>query len=62
MGADLEREGVGWWCESNSVENFKQTINDVLKTDLDSMKNRAFDYLIKNFDVKKHITKITLKQ
>lgn len=37
--------GFGWWCESNDVNSFARTINEIYLEDLSSMGNLAFSYL-----------------
>lgn len=45
--------GFGWWCESNSVQDFKDTVKNICKSDIESKSFMSRKYLVENYDVKK---------
>lgn len=45
IGKVIVDGGFGWWCESRSIEAFKATIEEALKTDLASMGETGYRYL-----------------
>ena len=51
---DVITEGdFGWWCESNSAEDFTRIVNSALSADLPAMGQRGVKYLIDNYTVEK---------
>lgn len=41
--------GFGWWCESNDIDKFKDTINAILITRTDVFLNKEYSYLKKYY-------------
>ena len=61
MGRIAEREGFGFWCESNDVKEFFQKLG-LLITDSELRNNvgkNARNFFDANYNVKNHIDKIT---
>lgn len=53
IGKTIVEGGFGWWCESNSISAFSDTINDALASDTDKLGLKGFEYLNNNYTVKK---------
>lgn len=53
VGQVMVEGGFGWWCESNSVEDFGRTIEESLNSDTKVMGEKAFKYLDEVWNVKK---------
>lgn len=51
IGKVIVDGGFGWWCESDDSKEFKRLVNVVVKSDLEAMGRRGFQYLLKNYDV-----------
>lgn len=49
IGKVITEGNFGWWCESNNIRAFNNTIHMILKTELCDKKERSYDYFIKNF-------------
>ena len=49
----LEDGDFGWWCESNSPEDFSEIISSITDETVKIKGKNARDYLIKNFSVEK---------
>jgi len=49
MGRMAEANGFGYWCESNSVEDFTNCVVRMLNTDIKDMGDRGYDFLCKNY-------------
>lgn len=47
----LYEGGFGWWTESNNISAFNEKVNEILHSDLTSMKEREFKYLKENYSV-----------
>ena len=58
IGSIIQKEKIGWWCESNRIDSFKQIVNTILMSDLDEMKDRSYNLLIRNYDVRNHAKRI----
>lgn len=43
--------GFGWKCESNSVEAFRNAVNQALASDLKEMGDRGYEYLLEHYTV-----------
>lgn len=66
IGKVAVKGGFGWWCESNSVEDFAKLVDQILDTDqseIDEMKEEEFRYLVRHYSssstyevIKKRIT------
>ncbi len=50
--------GFGWWCESDDVKAFGDTITESLNADANTMGERAFKYLVEHWNVKKQYADI----
>ena len=62
LGETIVRNGLGWWCESNSIESFCFFVEQICGIqDLTCFKKNSFICLKENFDVKKCVH-IFLKQ
>lgn len=44
--------GFGWWCESNNVEGFVETVKKATNQKIEDYGKRAFTFLQDNYDVK----------
>lgn len=53
VGKVIEAGGFGWWCESNSVETFTETVDKAINSDLKTMGRCGYDYLLENYTVAK---------
>ena len=51
IGKVITEGKFGWWCESNSVDAFRECIFNCLQEDLSTMKNNAWDELCRLYDV-----------
>lgn len=51
VGKVIVDGGFGWWCESNSTENFAETIRMINGLNLNEMKEREFKYLQDHYSV-----------
>lgn len=49
IGSIAAENGFGMWTPSNSVETFTNTLNDMLKANLRSMGEKAFEFLKANY-------------
>lgn len=64
IGKVIVDGGFGWWCESNSTEDFTKTIDTALNADLKVLGENGYNYLKENYTVESgyniimsHITK-----
>lgn len=60
IGQVITEGGFGWWCESNDNTAFKHLIDNILITDLKSMKISCYRYLTENYLVAKAYQIITI--
>lgn len=51
VGTIAEREGYGWWCESNDVEAFNRIIERIQYKDTTKYGSLAYKYLVKHYSV-----------
>ena len=51
VGKTIVGGGFGWWCESNSVERFHETICTILSEDLEQKRNKSFEFIKDNYNV-----------
>lgn len=51
IGKIITDGGFGWWCESDDVEKFTETVNAVLTEDLKTLGENGFKYLMDNYTV-----------
>lgn len=58
VGEVAEKGGFGWKCESNDSNKFSKLVDEICVSDLDSMGEVAFDYLMENYNVKSHFEKL----
>lgn len=49
IGKVIVDGGMGWWCESNSTEDFKTCVSQALNADLKEMGQNGFRYLEKHY-------------
>lgn len=49
MGRIAEENGYGYWCESNSVDDFTRILDKMLKADRESMGKKGYEYLKSNY-------------
>lgn len=50
-GTIAEENGYGFWCESNSVEDFTSTIDKMLSSDIKAMGQKGYEFLLANYQV-----------
>lgn len=43
--------GFGWWCESNSVDGFVRTIDEIINSSTEQLGNIGYRYLNDNYNV-----------
>lgn len=53
IGKVIVDGGFGWWCESNDVNVFYETVKEACKSDLISMGMKGFNFLADNYSVEK---------
>lgn len=53
IGKVITEGGFGWWCESNNLGNFTETVNMILNADISEMGENSFRYLEENYTVRK---------
>lgn len=51
MGSIAEENGYGYFCPSNSVEVFVQTVDKILASDIKAMGNIGYQYFLNNYQV-----------
>ncbi len=51
MGPIAETNGFGYWCESNSVEDFSNCIDELLNADMKAMGEKGYKFLCDNYCV-----------
>ena len=49
MGPIAEKNGFGYWCESDSVDGFTEVLDKMLNSDIKGMGERGFDFVRKNY-------------
>lgn len=62
IGKVITNGGFGWWCESDDVKEFCNTINRIMEAEdskIDCMKMYEWKYLIKNYNAKRGCEIIT---
>jgi hypothetical protein len=52
VGSVIEKGGFGWWCHSNSIDDFMDKVSAAKKSNLVGMGQAANDYLRVHFNVK----------
>lgn len=58
IGKVITDGNFGWWCESNSTDEFTQILNSVKNSDLNEIGECAFRYLTDNYAVQDSCKKI----
>jgi glycosyltransferase involved in cell wall biosynthesis len=53
VGQVMIEGGFGWWCESNSTEDFRKAVEESMNADIKAMGDKAFKYLGEVWNVKK---------
>lgn len=51
IGKIIVNGGFGWWCKSNSSEQFSNMVKGIVKADLSLMGAKAYQYLQDNYNV-----------
>lgn len=51
VGKVITEGGFGWWCESNSTQDFDRAVEEITKSDLSRMGDASMEYLQKNYTV-----------
>ncbi len=49
IGKVITEGGFGWWCKSDSIENFNNVIGEILQTDTTILGEKAYQYLRDNY-------------
>ena len=49
IGTIAEHNGYGLWCESDSVDSFTRQIDKMISSDLKSMGEKGYEFLIRNY-------------
>lgn len=49
IGKVITEGGFGWWCKSDSIENFNNVIEEILQTDTTNLGEKAYQYLRDNY-------------
>lgn len=52
MGRIAEKNGFGYWCESNSVEAFTAILDKILAADIKLMGEKGYEFLKANYTVR----------
>lgn len=51
VGSVVANNGFGWWCESKNAEDFTAVLDEAVKSDLNSMGEKAYNYLKEHYSV-----------
>lgn len=51
LGKVIVEGGFGWWCESNTVQQFGNLVDQAIRSDLLSLGARGYQYLQEHYDV-----------
>jgi glycosyltransferase involved in cell wall biosynthesis len=51
-GMLAEENGYGYWCPSNSVEKFVETIDRMLQSDMNQMGENGYKFYLNNYTTK----------
>lgn len=51
IGKVIEENNFGWWCESNSVIDFRRKLREALEADKSILGMNAYAYIEKNYNV-----------
>lgn len=52
IGKVIVEGGFGWWCESNSTEEFTKVIDSIIGQDFETIGNKGLEYLKENYTAK----------
>ena len=52
VGEVIKDGGFGWWCESNDVKAFHQLVKKISNSDLVTMGEKGYKYLLEHYDVR----------
>jgi glycosyltransferase involved in cell wall biosynthesis len=52
IGEIITEGGFGWWCRSDDVTGFCQSVEEAMRSDLPEMGRRGADYMEKNYHVR----------
>ena len=58
IGRVVSDGGFGWWCESNSPDEFLKLVELVLNTDCQPFSQASYNYLVKNYQAEMSYQKI----
>ena len=58
IGKVIVDGGFGWWCESDKVKNFQNSINEIFICDTNKMNVYEYDYLTKYYTTSYSYNKI----
>lgn len=53
IGKVIEEGGFGWWCASESVNDFEKIIHKILNDNLEEKKENSYQYLLEQYTVDK---------
>lgn len=53
IGKVITEGGFGWWCESDSGEQFTKTVDKAIRSDIKSMGEKGFEFLEENYTSQK---------
>ncbi len=54
VGKVIQSGNFGWWCESNSTEDFTKAADNAIDADLDALGKNGFEYLKNNYTIKQN--------
>lgn len=49
IGKVITNGNFGWWCESNLIQNFSDTVKEAINSDIKTLGENAFKYLNENY-------------
>lgn len=50
-GAIAEKNGYGFWCPSNSVQKFIETVDKILDSDIEKMGENGYQFYLNNYTI-----------
>ncbi len=53
IGDVITQNGFGWWCESNSVDDFTKTVDTAVASNIKEIGENGFKYLLENYTSEK---------
>ena len=51
IGSIAEKNGYGYWCESDDVDNFTNCVNKMLSSDIGKMGEAGYQFFLNNYTV-----------